>query len=61
MTVLEMELVANLASMYRNVGRWKKADELEVQVMETRKRVLCEDIFPVLLSGTSRSIRKCQS
>jgi tetratricopeptide (TPR) repeat protein len=31
---------ANLASTYRNQGRWKEAEELFVQVMETRKRVL---------------------
>ncbi|KAF2834982.1 hypothetical protein M501DRAFT_943158, partial [Patellaria atrata CBS 101060] len=28
---------------YRNQGRWKEAEELEVQVMETRKRVLGEE------------------
>jgi hypothetical protein len=32
--------MANLASTYRNQGRWTQAEELEVQVMETRKRVL---------------------
>ncbi|MCJ1344811.1 hypothetical protein MMC31_003014 [Peltigera leucophlebia] len=32
--------MAQLASTYRNQGRWKKAEELEVQVMETRERVL---------------------
>ena len=32
--------MANLASTYRNQGRWKEAEELEVQVMETSKRVL---------------------
>jgi hypothetical protein len=32
--------MANLASTYRNQGRWKEAEELEVQVMETRKTVL---------------------
>src|SRR5204863_5431303 len=32
--------MANLASTYRNQGRLKEAEELEVQVMETRKRVL---------------------
>ena len=35
--------MANLASMYRNQGRWKEAEKLEVQVMETRKRVLGEE------------------
>jgi tetratricopeptide (TPR) repeat protein len=29
-----------LASTYRNQGRWKEAEELDVQVVETRKRVL---------------------
>jgi hypothetical protein len=32
--------MANLASTYWNQGRWKKAKELEVQVMETFKQVL---------------------
>jgi len=32
--------VANLASTFWNQGRWREAEELEVQVMETRKRVL---------------------
>jgi hypothetical protein len=32
--------MANLTSTYRSQGRWKKAEDLEVQVMETRKRVL---------------------
>jgi hypothetical protein len=27
--------MANLASTYRNQGRWKEAEDLEVQVMET--------------------------
>jgi hypothetical protein len=30
--------MANLASTYRNQGRWKEAEELEVQVMETSSR-----------------------
>ena len=32
--------MANLASTYRNQGLWKEAEELFVQVIETRKRVL---------------------
>ncbi len=32
--------IAKLASTYRNQGCWKEAEDLEVQVMETRKRVL---------------------
>ncbi|KAF4474093.1 Kinesin light chain [Colletotrichum fructicola Nara gc5] len=34
---------ANLASTYRNQGRWKEAEELGVRVMEMRKRVLGEE------------------
>ena len=32
--------MANLASTYWNQGRWEEAEELEVQVMETSKRML---------------------
>jgi len=35
--------MANLALTYSNQGRRKEAEELEVQMMETRKRVLGED------------------
>ena len=35
--------MANLASTYRDQGRWKEAEELEVQVMEARKRVLGQE------------------
>ncbi len=35
--------MANLASTYRNQGQWKEAEELDVQVIETRKRVLGEE------------------
>ncbi|KAH7271056.1 hypothetical protein B0J15DRAFT_389638, partial [Fusarium solani] len=34
--------IANLASIFRNQGRWKEAEELEVGVIETTKRVLGE-------------------
>ena len=47
-TALETELVANLTSTYRNKGRWKKAGELEV--METRKRVLGKE-YPDMLTS----------
>jgi Tetratricopeptide repeat len=33
--------INNLASTYRNQGRWNEAEELQVQVRETTKRVLC--------------------
>ncbi|OGE55580.1 hypothetical protein PENARI_c004G03829 [Penicillium arizonense] len=32
--------MANLASTYRNQGRWKEAEELGMQVMEVHSRVL---------------------
>ena len=35
--------MANHASTYRNQGRWKEAEELDVQVMQTRKRRLGEE------------------
>jgi tetratricopeptide repeat protein len=35
--------MANLASTYRNQGRWEEAEKLEVQVMETRKTKLGAD------------------
>ncbi len=42
--------MANLASTYRNQGRWKEAEELEVGVMETTKRVLGEEHPDTLIS-----------
>ncbi|KAJ5144433.1 hypothetical protein N7476_004949 [Penicillium atrosanguineum] len=35
--------IRNLASTYRKQGRWKEAEQLEVQVMETSKTKLGED------------------
>ena len=35
--------MANLALTQRNQGRWTQAEKLEVQVTETRKRVLLEE------------------
>ena len=32
--------MVNLASTYWNLGRWDKAEELDVQMIETIKRVL---------------------
>ena len=40
-----------LAYVYMDQGRWKEAEELEVQVTETRKRVLDADH-----QGTLRSL-----
>ncbi|KAH8726134.1 hypothetical protein GQ44DRAFT_563110, partial [Phaeosphaeriaceae sp. PMI808] len=35
---------------YRNQGRWKEAEELQVQVMETSARVLGEEHLDTLTS-----------
>jgi len=35
--------MANLALTYRKQGRWKEAEELNMQVMETSIRVLGEE------------------
>ncbi|CCD51174.1 hypothetical protein BofuT4_P085360.1 [Botrytis cinerea T4] len=35
--------MANLASTFWNQERWKEAEDLQVQVMETRKRVLGQE------------------
>ena len=46
-----VELIKNnLASTYWNQGRWKEAEELEVQVMETRKRILGQEHPSILTS-----------
>ena len=42
--------MANLASTYRNQGRWEEAEQLFVQVMETRKTKLGVDHFDTLTS-----------
>ncbi|KAH7304614.1 kinesin light chain [Stachybotrys elegans] len=38
-----LTIMANLASTYRDQGRWEEAEKLFVQVMETRKTKLGED------------------
>jgi hypothetical protein len=35
--------MANLASTYRNQGRWKEAEDLFAQVMETSSRMLGDE------------------
>jgi hypothetical protein len=42
--------MVNLASTYRNQGRWDAAEELDVQVMETRKKKLGAD-HPSMLTS----------
>ena len=41
-----------ISKVYCNEGRWKEAEELEVQVMEMRKRVLGEE-YPDTLASIS--------
>ena len=41
-------MLVGLATML--AGRWKEAEELEVQVMETRKRILGEEYLDILTS-----------
>ena len=45
--------MANLASTYSNQRRWKEAEELKVQVMKMRKRVLGEEHPSTLTSMAS--------
>ena len=40
---MDSETAENLADVYSEGGHWKKAEELQVKVMETRKRVLGKD------------------
>ena len=35
--------MANLASTYRNQGRWTEAEKINVQVVETRRKVLGDE------------------
>ncbi|KAJ5669905.1 uncharacterized protein N7477_005268 [Penicillium maclennaniae] len=42
--------IANLASTYRNQGRWEEAERLEVYVLETREMKLGADYPNTLIS-----------
>jgi hypothetical protein len=42
--------IANLASTYRNQGRWKEAKDLDIQAMETRKTILRADYPETLIN-----------
>jgi hypothetical protein len=54
--------MANLASTYWNQGRWEEAEELEVQVMESRKTKLGADHPDTLTSMANLAITwKAQS
>src|SRR5437762_2756831 len=51
----------NLASTYRNQGRWKEAEELEVQVMGTSLRVLGQEHPDTLISMANlATMWRCQ-
>ena len=48
-----LTIIDDLASTYRDQGRWKEAEELEVKVMETSLRVLGQehpDVTPLGLT-----------
>jgi len=47
---VESSSMAMVGSAYNLKGRWKEAEELEVQVMETIKRVLGEEHLDTLTS-----------
>jgi hypothetical protein len=49
----DLTSMVNLAMKYRNEGQWKQAEEVEVQVMETRKRVLGDEHPDTLTSMAS--------
>jgi tetratricopeptide (TPR) repeat protein len=38
-----LKSMGNLASTYRNQGRWTEAEEIDVQVIKTSRRVLGEE------------------
>jgi len=42
--------IDNLASIYRNQGHWKEAEDLFIQVIETFKRVLGYEYLDTLTS-----------
>jgi Tetratricopeptide repeat len=42
--------IANLASTYRDQGRWNEAKELQVQMMKMMKRVLGQEHLHTLSS-----------
>jgi hypothetical protein len=42
--------MANLASMYRNYGRWKEAEELQVQELKLYSKVFGEEHPNTLIS-----------
>jgi hypothetical protein len=54
MIIIKMFLIAQmLATAYWLEGRWEEAEQLEVQVMETRKMKLGEDHPDTLTSMAS--------
>jgi hypothetical protein len=47
--------MANLASIYDYQGRWKEAETLQVQVLETSKRVLGRVVGDIVLTISGRA------
>jgi hypothetical protein len=45
-----LTIMNNLASKYRDHGRWKEAEELAVQLVETREKVLGQGHLDTLKS-----------
>ena len=45
--------MGNLALSYNNLGRWNEAEELEVQVMDMRKKLLGAEHPDTLISMES--------
>ncbi|KAL2812230.1 Tetratricopeptide repeat-domain-containing protein [Aspergillus cavernicola] len=52
--------MANLASTYWNQGQWKEAEELGIQVLETRKQVLGPE-HPNTLTSMHNLAYTCKS
>ena len=48
--------MANLAAIYQNQGRWDEAEKLQVQVMETTKRMLGEEHPSTLTSMANLAV-----
>jgi len=42
--------ITSLISIYKNQGRWKEAEELDVYIIKTKKRVLGEEYPDMLIN-----------
>jgi len=52
--------MANLASTFWNQERWKEAEELDMQVMKTRRKVLGQE-HPSTLMSMANLASTCQN